>query len=257
MRNWIPALKSLVMQVSQQAILPHFSSSVNHEFKADGSPVTLADKAADNMIRQALAQLTPSIPILSEETADQVDNQQRLSWSRLWLVDPLDGTRQFIRGDTGFSINIALVEHHRPVLGVVYSPVDQLGYWAVSGEGAWRWQGDGVDEAIHVQAMQQPVRVITGYSNHQPRGKKMQAFLASLPSYTLLHMGSAIKICKIAEGSVDVYPRFGLTSEWDTAAGQVIVEQAGGALLDEQGQPLTYNQRLSINNPPFIVWGQP
>lgn len=257
MQQWltaIPALRALVEEASS-VILPHFSTQVAFEEKSDGSPVTLADKAADACIRAGLLQISSHIPVLSEETSDEIDVTTRLSWSQLWLVDPLDGTRQFIRGDSGFSINIALIDQHRPIVGVVYSPVEKVGYWAIKGYGAWRWHGDDVAEPIRVGNRQTPIRVITGYSQ-QKRGAMTESFLASLGDYALSYLGSALKMCKVADGSADVYPRFGQTSEWDTAAGQIIVEEAGGYLQNLQGEPLTYNLRESLENPPFIVWGQ-
>jgi 3'(2'), 5'-bisphosphate nucleotidase len=249
----VQQVKSLA-QAAGEVILPYFSQSVAFDCKADGSPVTLADKAADEFICAGLQRLTPDTPILSEETLIPVSQQERLSWQRLWLVDPLDGTRQFIRGDTGFSVNIALVENHIPVLGVVYSPVDRVGYAAVRGVGAWRWDDDG-QYPINVSAVQQSVRVITGFSASK-RGVMTQTFLANLPKHTLIELGSAIKICKVAEGSADVYPRFGLTSEWDTAAAQIILEEAGGALINLEGFALRYNERDILENPPFIAVGQ-
>jgi len=241
-------------QGAGEVILPYFSQSVDYDSKADGSPVTLADKAADAFIAAGLRHLTPDIPILSEETLVPVSLQERLSWSRLWLVDPLDGTRQFIRGDAGFSVNIALVEDHVPVLGVVYSPMDRVGYAAVRGLGAWRWDDQG-SHVIQVVPVHHPIRVMTGFSATR-RGIMTQTFLANIPDYQLIELGSAIKVCKVAEGSADVYPRFGLTSEWDTAASQLVLEEAGGALVGLDGMPLRYNERPILENPPFIAIGQ-
>lgn len=237
-----------------EVILPYFNHSVAYDSKDDGSPVTLADKAADAFIALGLKQLTPEIPVLSEEALVPVSLSERLRWRRLWLVDPLDGTRQFIRGDAGFSVNIALVEDHIPVLGVVYSPVDRVGYAAVLGLGAWRWDDLG-HYPIHASTVKHPLRVITGFSATK-RGIMTQTFLANLPNYQLIELGSAIKICKVAEGSADVYPRFGLTSEWDTAAAQLVLEEAGGRLINLDGQPLRYNERSILENPPFIAVGQ-
>jgi len=253
MKNLIAQIQHLAQEAGE-VILPYFSHHVAFDNKDDGSPVTLADKAADAFICAELQRLTPNIPILSEETLVPVSLEERLSWSLLWLVDPLDGTRQFIRGDAGFSINIALVENNQPVLGVVYSPVERLGYAAVRGFGAWRWDAQG-DYPIQVLPVHQPMRVITGFSA-TTRGAITTSFLAALPEYELIELGSALKICKVAEGSVDVYPRFGLTSEWDTAAAQIILEAAGGALINLDGTPLSYNQRATLENPPFIAIGQ-
>lgn len=250
----MPQLRWIAEQAGA-VIMPHFSAQVAHQIKGDGSPVSQADYAADRFIRDALVQLTPDIPVLSEETADQVSLTDRLSWSRLWLVDPLDGTRQFIRGNEGFSVNIALVDQGKAIAGVVYAPVSGVGYLAYLSGGAWRWQ-DGVLSRIQVSAVPDSVRVMTGFSD-VPRGQKTQAFLAQLGAYQLYEVGSALKACLIAEGQGDVYPRFGQTSEWDTAASQIIIEEAGGGLINLDGQPLTYNQRDRLENPPFIAYGQP
>jgi 3'(2'), 5'-bisphosphate nucleotidase len=250
----LPAVERIAQQAGE-VILPYFSASVSFDAKADGSPVTQADKAADSLIQQALRELTPSIAILSEEMDQPLTPEQRLSLSTLWLVDPLDGTRQFIRGDAGFSVNIALIVNHQPILGVVYSPVDGIGYSALSGQGAWRWQGEKRN-TIQVSAIAQPMRVVTGFSATR-RGEKTRAFLSALPSYELIELGSSLKICRIAEGLADVYPRFGLTSEWDTAAAQVVLNEAGGALCGLDGQALTYNARDTLENPPFLAVGDP
>jgi len=252
------SLLPAVERIAQQAgcvILTYFSASVRFDAKADGSPVTQADKAADSLIQQALRELTPNIAILSEEMEQPLALEQRLSLTTLWLVDPLDGTRQFIRGDAGFSVNIALIVNHQPILGVVYSPVDGVGYSALSGKGAWRWQGEK-RSTIQVSAIAEPMRVVTGFSATRS-GEKTRAFLSALPSYELIELGSSLKICRIAEGLADVYPRFGLTSEWDTAAAQVVLHEAGGLLCGLDGQALTYNARRTLENPPFLAVGDP
>lgn len=248
----LPAVERIAQQAGE-VILPYFSASVSFDAKADGSPVTQADKAADSLIQQALRELTPDIAILSEEMEQPLATEQRLSLARLWLVDPLDGTRQFIRGDAGFSVNIALIVNHQPILGVVYSPVEAVGYSAVFGQGAWRWQGEQ-RSAIQVSEIAQPMRVLTGFSATR-RGEKTRAFLNELPSYELIELGSSLKMCRIAEGLADVYPRFGLTSEWDTAAAQVVLMEAGGLVCGLDGQALTYNARDTLENPPFIAVG--
>lgn len=256
-RDYLPLLAQL-QAIAEQAgsiIMTYFSQQVAFDAKDDGSPVTLADKAADAFITHALSRLTPTIPIVSEEMAHPVSVAERLAWQRLWLVDPLDGTRQFIRGDKGFSVNIALIEAHTPVIGVVYSPVEQVGYGAVHGEGAWRWEVAGQQHRIHVAPISQPMRVLTGFSSTR-RGEKTRRFLAELPAYQLIELGSSLKICRVAEGRADVYPRFGLTSEWDTAAAQVVLSEAGGLLMGMDGLPLTYNARDTLENPPFIAVGQ-
>lgn len=256
------ALINLVAQVehiAEQAaavIMPYFTPAVDVQAKSDGSPVTLADQAADTFICQALRQLTPEIPIVSEEMTVPLSNDARLQSDYLWLVDPLDGTRQFIRGDDGFSVNIALIYRHQPILGVVYAPVTAVGYAAIVGGGAWRWCGRE-RQVIHVSPVYRPIRVLVGFFSHQ-LNSKTQALLALLPNYRLVELGSSLKICRIAEGLADIYPRFGATSEWDTAAAQVILTEAGGALRAVHTDlPLVYNSRLDLENPAFYAVGQP
>lgn len=250
----LPSVERIAQQAGE-VILPYFSASVSFDAKADGSPVTQADKAADKLIQQALRELTPDIAILSEEMEQPLVTEQRLSLARLWLVDPLDGTRQFIRGDAGFSVNIALIVNHQPILGVVYSPVEAIGYSGIAGEGAWRWQGKQRN-VIQVSAIAAPMRVVTGFSATR-RGEKTRAFLSALPLYELIELGSLLKMCRIAEGLADAYPRFGLTSEWDTAAAQVVLSEAGGLVCGLDGQALTYNARDTLENPHFIAVGDP
>lgn len=254
-------LSQLVEQVSRiaeqaaEVILPHFTTQVDYTAKADGSPVTLADQAADRLIRTALQALTPDWPILSEEMEQPLSFAQRAQADYLWLVDPLDGTRQFIRGDAGFSVNIALIHRHQPILGVVYAPVDAVGYAAVLQQGAWRWQ-QAQRQAISVSQVAQPVRVLTGCFSAK-NSQRTRDFLNQLGDYQLEELGSSLKICRVAEGSADIYPRYGLTSEWDTAAAHIILSEAGGELCAfETGERLCYNRKASLDNPYFYAVGQ-
>lgn len=256
--NELAELMPHLRRIAEQAgavIMSYFSMQVEHELKGDGSPVSQADYAADRFIRESLLAVTPDIPVLTEETADEVSLATRLSWSRLWLVDPLDGTRHFIRGNEGFSVNIALVDQGNAIAGVVYAPVSQIGYSAYRSGGAWRWQEDGALCPIKVADVPDIVRVMTGFLD-RVRSEKMRQFLDQLGDYRLYEVGSALKACLIAEGLGDVYPRYGKTSEWDTAASQIILEEAGGALVDLSGTALTYNLRETLENPYFIAFGQ-
>ena len=222
--------------------------------KDDRSPLTAADLAANEVISAGLEDLTPDIPILSEESAT-VDYDIRRTWSSYWLVDPLDGTREFIKHNGEFTVNIALIENHRPVLSVVYAPVKQLLYSALAGYGAYRSEGDKPAQRIGISDRQSESGIVRVVGSRSHAGDSLVAFLEKIGEHELLSIGSSLKLCLVAEGSADLYPRLGPTSEWDTAAAQCIVEQAGGAVLTLSGQPLMYNQKESLLNPHFMVIG--
>jgi 3'(2'), 5'-bisphosphate nucleotidase len=220
--------------------------------KADDSPLTAADLRSQRLIVSALAALTPGVPVLSEE-ADQPPHAERARWARHWLVDPLDGTREFLSRNGEFTVNIALIEAHAPVLGVVHVPVSGTTYWGVPGEGAWRQAGGARVRALHA-AMRaaDPVRVV-GSRSH--RGDSLEGFLGRLGRHELKAVGSSLKFCMVAEGAADVYPRLGPTSEWDTAAGHAVAVAAGGAVVELDGRPLEYNTRAGLLNPFFVAYG--
>ena len=223
------------------------------QHKADASPLTAADLAAHALIVEELAALTPTIPVLSEEAeADPLRRQ----WPLLWVVDPLDGTREFVSRTNDFTVNIALVEGHEPVLGVMHAPVYNLSYVAARGLGAWRFV-NGIGERIGAAAMPAIPRVLL--SRHHQSGAEaamLDAITRHFGDCHALQVGSAFKMCRIAEGAADVYPRFGPTMEWDTAAGQILLEEAGGLLTGHDGKPLLYNARDTLVNPPFLVVGE-
>ncbi len=220
-------------------------------YKDDDSPLTSADLAAHELIVNSLAELTPGIPVLSEESAD-IPFAVRSGWKTHWLVDPLDGTREFLARNGEFTVNIALIHEHTAVLGVVGVPALGAVYTGSPGVGADRRSGADAPVAIHVQTTaSKPVRVV-GSRSH--RGETLDAYLAALGAHTLVPVGSALKFCIVAEGGADVYPRLGLTSEWDTAAAQAVVTAAGGHVVTLDGQPLRYNTKESLLNPYFFVY---
>jgi 3'(2'), 5'-bisphosphate nucleotidase len=222
--------------------------------KDDHSPLTAADLASHRTIVAGLRKLTPEIPVLSEESA-ALPFAERAQWRRYWLVDPLDGTKEFVKRNGEFTVNIAFIDDHEPVLGVVRVPVTGLCYFAARGYGAFREEPGQSPQPIAVKPLQpgEPVQVV-GSKSHG--GPGLQKFVAALGPHQLVTIGSSLKLCQVAEGIADVYPRMGLTSEWDTAAAQAIVEVAGGWVVSaETGQPLRYNTRDSLLNPYFIVYG--
>lgn len=222
------------------------------DFKSDNSPVTTADLAAHDVIVSELSRLQPSLPVLSEES-DGIEFEERCCWPTYWLVDPLDGTREFLRRNGEFSVNIALVHNNQPIAGVVFAPVLDVTYFATLGCGSFKQIGALEPEPIHVRIANNPVTVAK--SRSPITGPCMQQFLDDLGEHDVIPMGSALKSCLVAEGVADVYARLGPTGEWDTAAAQCIVEEAGGFILDVHSRQLTYNQRETLINPAFLVFG--
>jgi 3'(2'), 5'-bisphosphate nucleotidase len=220
--------------------------------KSDDSPLTEADRVAHAIITRELAELDPALPILSEESAP-TDPAVRRKWTRYWLVDPLDGTKEFLKRNGEFTVNIALIDEHRAVLGAVHAPVLDRMYSGAVSLGAWRSNGSGAAQPIAVRSnAASPLRVVGSRSHPSP---ELAAYLAGLPQYDITDMGSSLKICLVAEGAADIYPRLGPTSEWDTAAAQAILESAGGRMIDLSGRPLQYNSKDALLNPHFLAFG--
>jgi len=220
--------------------------------KEDNSPLTEADLASHRTIKQRLEALTPDIPILSEESGD-IPFAERNLWPRYWLVDPLDGTKEFIKRNGEFTVNIALVEGHHPVMGVVHVPVTGVTYFGDIDHGAYKQEASNSPQAIHVTAKcREPARVV-GSRSHA--GESLQRFLDKVGEHELVSMGSSLKLCLVAEGKADIYPRLGPTSEWDTAAAQAVVEAAGGRVTDTMMERLSCNTKDSLLNPHFLVFG--
>jgi 3'(2'), 5'-bisphosphate nucleotidase len=233
-------------------ILHIYDSDFDIELKADKSPVTAADKAAHELITASLEKLTPNIPVWSEESA-AIPFRERAGWAEFWLVDPLDGTKEFIKRNGEFTVNIALIRGHEPVLGVVHVPVTGKDYYGYQGGGAYLAEGEGAGEPISVaRPAEQPLRVV-GSRSHG--GEALEKYVKALGPHVMVPMGSSLKICLIAAGAADVYPRLGLTSEWDTAAAQAVVESAGGQVVDLEGRRILYNTKEDVLNPFFLVFG--
>ena len=241
-----------IARTAGRAILKVYEGDFAVETKQDNSPLTAADLAAHRAIVDGLRVLTPPIPILSEEAAEQADWAERRQWGRYWLVDPLDGTREFVKRNGEFTVNIALIEQHRPVLGVVYAPVlDEL-FWAWRGGHAFSTTSQMKDVQLRTRRRGAPLLVAGSRSHADAR---TLAALDKLGPHELKPLGSSLKFCRAAQAQVDLYIRYGLTSEWDTAAGQCVLEQAGGGVTDLAGAPLRYNTKASLLNPDFIAFG--
>lgn len=248
----VPSVCAIARQAAD-AILAVYGSDFAVERKTDRSPLTDADMAAHHIIVDGLRALTPDVPVLSEESAS-IPWQQRSQWTRYWLVDPLDGTREFVKRNGEFTVNIALIEGHRPVLGVVQVPVTGEIACASSGSGAWFSHDGAAPHRARARARANPLVVAGSRSHGDPR---LGAMLERVGNHELLPLGSSLKFLRIAAGEADLYVRLGPTSEWDTAAAQCVLEEAGGAVTDLHGTVLTYNTRDSLLNPEFIASGDP
>jgi len=230
--------------------------------KADTSPLTEADTRANALICDELQALTPQIPLVSEET-ELPAFEQRQQWAEYWLIDPLDGTKEFINKNGEFTVNIALIRGGTPVIGVVHAPVTGLSWLGAIGLGAWKRSEGGELESIRTAALekdaaQATLRVLASRRHGEQALESLLAGLGRLyKSIELANMGSSLKFCALAEGKADFYPRLAPTSEWDTAAAQAVLEAAGGQVLKTDFSPLRYNSKKDILNPSFLAIGDP
>ncbi|WP_369808235.1 3'(2'),5'-bisphosphate nucleotidase CysQ, partial [Oleiphilus sp. HI0123] len=252
-----PDLKKIVIDAGE-AILEVYNSDspIEVENKADDSPVTKADHAAHMVIDQGLTSLALNYPVLSEE-GGMPQFSERSSWQRYWLVDPLDGTKEFINKNGEFTVNIALIEDGEAILGLVYVPVTQTLYYGLKGQGAWK-EEKGAKTELKVSAVNtQDTLAVVGSRRHgaEALDELLKHVAEVFDDINLVSMGSSLKICAIAEGTAHWYPRLALTSEWDTAAAHAVLNAAGGEILDIDLKPLTYNQKADILNPFFHALG--
>ncbi len=248
-----------IAHAAASAILGVYARDFDVVRKDDASPLTEADLAAHRCIVAGLQALTPEIPVLSEESAEGVEADLRRGWQQLWVVDPLDGTREFVKRNDEFTVNIALIYAGAPIFGVIQAPVTGTLWHGAPGEGAFRRDADG-EIALRTRIpATAPLRVAGSRSHLDPRTAALMARIAADTGSEIepLALGSSLKFCRLAEGAMDVYPRFGPTSEWDIAAGQAILEAAGGRVLDPRGRPFRYNQRDTLLNGDFIALGDP
>ncbi|MEP6906801.1 MAG: 3'(2'),5'-bisphosphate nucleotidase CysQ [Pseudoxanthomonas sp.] len=243
----------VIAREAAAAILQVYEQAFEVQSKADSSPLTAADMAAHHIIVEGLGRLTPDWPVLSEESAD-IPWETRRHWGRYWLVDPLDGTREFVKRNGEFTVNIALIDQHVPIFGVVLAPVDGTLWHGVLGQHAYRRDGKA-DVQLRTRApATSPLRVAASRSH---RDARTEALLARIGEAETIGLGSSLKFCRIADGTLDVYPRCGPTSEWDTAAAQCVLEAAGGAVLAPDGRAFRYNRRETLLNGDFIALGDP
>jgi 3'(2'), 5'-bisphosphate nucleotidase len=239
-----------IVESAGEAIMKVYDGAFAVQRKDDNSPLTLADLESQRVIIDGLRGLTPDIPILSEESA-AAPWAQRQRWRELWVVDPLDGTREFIKRNGEFTVNIALIVEHEPLLGVVAAPAQQTTFWGMAGGGAFTRRQGEAERRIRTAPPRQPLRVVGSRSHLSPQ---TAAYLTRLQPHIMTGVGSSLKFCLIAEGLAELYPRFGPTSEWDTAAGQAVLEAAGGHVTRLDGHRLRYNCRDSVINGDFIAF---
>ncbi len=247
----LQATVRIAQEAGEKIMAVYNSADFSVEHKHDDSPLTAADLASHHHIVAALGELSPSFPVLSEENAGELAFEERQQWSTYWLVDPLDGTREFIKRNGEFSVLIALVHEHVPILGVVHAPALNETWFAHQGGGAFK-QANGETFPIATRATASPLKVVGSKSHRDPT---MPVFLEKIGAHEYTVMGSILKACLVAEGAADIYPRLGLTSEWDTAAAQIVVEEAGGHFTRTDMQPMRYNTKESLLNPYFFVFG--
>ena len=236
------------------AILGWYDGDMGITQKADESPLTRADLASHDLISAELTRLWPEIPVLSEESAD-IPWDTRQSWQQYWLVDPLDGTKEFINRNGEFTVNIALIRDHQPVMGIVHVPVTDISFFGARDTGAWRQAGTDMATPIKIRQPRANPAIIVGSRSHA--NPELAGQLDKLGAHELISMGSSLKFCHVAEGLADFYPRLGPTCEWDTAAAQAVVEAAGGQVVKIDGTPLAYNSKELYLNPYFFVIGDP
>ena len=251
MIDLLNSIENLAIEAGKAILEIYNSADFGVEMKSDDSPLTKADLASHNVIAKGLEELTPDIQVSSEESAS-IAFAERQSWKKYWLVDPLDGTKEFIKKNGEFTVNIALIENGKSVVSVVYVPVQDISYTAALGYGAFK-KSENQRQQIHVKKPARNIPVVVGSRSHM--SDDVKNYLQDLGTHELTSMGSSLKFCLVAEGKADLYPRLGLTSEWDTAAAQCIVEQAGGHVVTLDNQALRYNTKESLLNPFFMVYG--
>jgi 3'(2'), 5'-bisphosphate nucleotidase len=253
-QNWLRELLPHTVALAREAggaIMKVYSEmNPSVEYKRDDSPLTQADLASNRIIVEGLTRLAPEWPVLSEESRE-IPFEQRRSWGYFWLVDPLDGTKEFLKRNGEFTVNIALIEGNAPILGVVYAPAIDRMYFAGKGAGAWKADLETVS-AIRTGGPGNGTKRVVVSRSHGSGEENLDRFIGAAENCEFIPMGSSLKFCLVAEGAADIYPRTGPTMEWDTAAAHCIVEEAGGAVTGVDGNSLHYNKPVLLN-PGFVA----
>lgn len=254
--EWWPSLLTMAQDAGEE-IMGHFRAAggpTRLSDKNDNSPLTMADLASNCLLTNALRQLTPAIPVVSEE--DPRARQQAVLQNSFWLIDPLDGTKEFLGGSGEFTVNIAFIHRGSPLAGVVYAPAMRQLYWGEPGLGAYRREPDGTATTLHVAPAVTEGNIHRIIASKSHLDENTRAFIDRFMPYHLIQAGSSLKFCRLAEGLADLYPRLAPTCEWDTAAAQAIVEAAGGQVTDLEGVPLRYG-KPDVLNPHFVATTTP
>ena len=248
----IDALIDLVKESGKSILEIYNSNDMGISYKDDKSPLTLADKASNKIICSKLKELTPDIPILSEE-GKNIPYEERKKWTTFWLIDPIDGTKEFINKNGEFSVNIALINHYQPILGIVYAPVLNTIWYGSASHGSFKIENNRTPKKINVSKYNDNEIIKVVSSRSHSNNSKLEKFLIDYPKHELVFMGSSIKICLVADGTAHMYPRLGPTMEWDTGAAHAVVKFSGGKITDfEDGNELSYNKE-NLLNPSFLV----
>jgi 3'(2'), 5'-bisphosphate nucleotidase len=254
--NWLSALLPHVVALAREAgraiMAVYGEANPAVEYKRDNSPLTRADLASHHVILNGLARLTSNWPVISEES-EEIPFDQRKSWPRFWMVDPLDGTKEFLRRSGEFTVNIALVEGNTPILGVVYAPAIDTLYFASRKGGAYKVDRESILQIKVTRAANATIRMVVSRS-HRSQEEDLERFAGGSGNCEFISMGSSLKFCLVAEGAADIYPRIGPTMEWDTAAAHCILEEAGGLVTDLDGDSMIYN-KPGLLNPGFLARG--
>ena len=240
-----------------EVILNYYNENVDVIYKDDESPLTKADLASHKIITDSIKKITPDIPILSEE--EFIDWKIRKKWKKYWLIDPLDGTKEFIKKNDEFTVNIVLIENNRPILGVIYTPALNELFYSIKNFGSYKIltkkKLNTLKEAKRISINKKKsnkIKIVGSRSHSNPILDKWVN--KNFNEFDILQKGSSLKFCLIAEGSADIYPRFGPTSEWDIAAGHIILEEAGGKLKSIDNKEILYNEKENILNPEFFAY---
>ncbi|MCK8043273.1 3'(2'),5'-bisphosphate nucleotidase CysQ [Shewanella sp. 1CM18E] len=251
-QEWLESAVAIALEAGEQIMTVYASDEFGVETKDDASPVTAADLASHEVIVKRLKLLTPDIPVMSEESTD-IDWNERQHWPAYWLIDPLDGTKEFIKRNGEFTVNIAFIVGDRAVAGVVYAPVLDKCFYGAIARGAWVEHAGTKQQLCSANSDYDGAPRIVGSRSHISPG--LEAYLQDTGEHQMKSVGSSLKFCLLAEGEADIYPRLGLTSEWDTAAAQAVLESAGGKVVQfDTGKRLDYNQKEDILNPYFIAY---
>jgi 3'(2'), 5'-bisphosphate nucleotidase len=254
LENWanelLPQAVDLARQAGKAIMAVYGDVNPAYPDKPDSSPLTKADLVSHDLIVSGLARLSPDWPVLSEES-EEIIFDQRSSWQYFWLVDPLDGTKEFQRHNSEFTVNIALIARSTPILGIVYAPAIEKMYFAAKGGGAFRADGETTSE-IQAKGRGDGVTRVVVSRSHLSNEENLDKFIGATEKCEFIRMGSSLKFCLVAEGTADIYLRTGPTMEWDTAAAECILVEAGGAITNLHGDPMEYNKPI-LRNPAFVA----